>query len=89
MQDVILPVWNGSLDNIIRLSIGVWKVIKISKPTNHQKSKKKKLIKSVRKWHNVIDPYTGEKMKVLGTSEWIKEQFGRLHAFRGGNKRWK
>ena len=28
-----------------------------------------------------------EKMKVLGTQEWIKEQFGRLHAFRGGNKR--
>tara|TARA_Y100000310_G_C20223718_1_gene596916 strand:+ start:226 stop:363 length:138 start_codon:yes stop_codon:yes gene_type:complete len=45
------------------------------------------LTKSVRKWHNVIDPYTGEKMRVLGTEEWIKEQFGRLHAFRGGNKR--
>ena len=39
------------------------------------------------KWHEVIDPYSGEKMRVKGPEKWIKEQLGRLHAFRGGNKR--
>jgi len=46
----------------------------------------KKTKEMTRKWHEVIDPYSGKKMKVLGTEKWIKEQFGRLHAFRGGNK---
>ena len=64
-------------------------MIKINKPTKHQKSKKKKLTKSASKWHEVIDPYSGEKMRVKGPEKWIKEQLGRLHAFRGGNKRWK
>jgi len=51
-------------------------VIKINKPTKHQKSKKKKLTKSASKWHEVIDPYSGEKMRVKGPEKWIKEQLG-------------
>ena len=56
-------------------------MIKINKPTKHQKSKKKKLTKSASKWHEVIDPYSGENMRVKGPEKWIKEQLG-------GNKWW-